>query len=435
MAAERQEARTAIGQRSSWLISPVCLGIMAVLALLAILAKTTVLASVLVFLLLVGACSRLWGERSLFRVHFSGSGEPSRVFPGDEMTMEWTVQNDKLLPLIWLELWLPLPASCPLWPKDDSDLHPYDDPIPEGEPYFQLVLSRRFAFLMAHQKLCWRAVWTARRRGLFSLSSLRICSGDGLGLAQTECRADSDTPPFAVYPAIQPVTVDPFLRNLWEASGDAKGYLEDPTIIKGNRAYQPSDPWKRINWRLAARGLPLAINLPETILPKSAHFIVDGESFGGPTPDSDGFEDALSLLASVLVGLEAAQVRCGLTLPKGRTTAPATYPCGSPTDELLYALAGYDFLPPAEPEGSSSDPPPAKPSRFDIAPALEACSAAGRCYYLVRDFSRLGGGLLERLETASLVLMPLHPEPAARGAAFDADLLPLERIRREVRHV
>ena len=435
MAAEREQGRTAIGLRSSWIVSTGLLWTFAALAVLAILARMGALASLLVFLLLIGLTSRLWGERALHRVLFSVRGEPARLFPGEETTLEWTVENDKFLPLIWLELSMPLPPSSPLWPEGDEDLRPFDEPQAEGSVFCAQEFSRRFAFLMSHQKLCWHAVWTAKRRGLFTHDRLRICSGDGLGLAQTERPAASGAPVIAVYPRVQNVSIEPFLRNLWEASGDAKGYLEDPTVIKGSRAYQPSDPWKRINWRLAARGLPLSVNLPETILPKSAHFIVDGESFGGGKPDAEGFEEALSILASVLVGLDGAQVRCGLTLPAGRAGRPRTLPCGTPVEELLFALAGYDFLPPGPPEGADNEPPPAKLSRFDLVPALEACAAAGRCYYLTRGLTKLGGRLLERLEPSSLVLMPMLPPDSARPSAFGADILPLPGLKREVRHV
>ena len=104
-------------------------------------------------------------------------------------------------------------------------------------------------------------------------------------------------------------------------------------------------------------------------------------------------------------------------------------------EELLFALAGYDFLPPGPPEGAGNEPPPAKPSRFDLVPALEACAAAGRCYYLTRSLTKLGGRLLERLEPSSLVLMPMMPPDSARSSAFGADILPLPTLKREVRHV
>lgn len=80
VAAEREQGRTAIGLRSSWIVSTGLLWTFAALAVLAILARMGALASLLVFLLLIGLTSRLWGERALHRVLFSVRGEPAPAF-------------------------------------------------------------------------------------------------------------------------------------------------------------------------------------------------------------------------------------------------------------------------------------------------------------------------------------------------------------------
>ena len=77
--------------------------------------------------------------------------------------------------------------------------------------------------------------------------------------------------------------------------------MEDLTVIRSTRNYMTTDSLKHINWRLAARGLPLSVNVYEDILPKNVHFLLDGESFGGNVPHWEELEETLSILASEFV--------------------------------------------------------------------------------------------------------------------------------------
>ena len=117
---------------------------------------------------------------------------------------------------------------------------------------------------MWHQTLEWDSCWTARRRGIYPLDHVLLRSGDGFGLTQIEKPYPVErSPVFVVYPRIVPVRTDLFLQNLWDAKSGAKGYFEDPNVIRGERAYQSTDPWKRINWRMAARKEELEVKLYE----------------------------------------------------------------------------------------------------------------------------------------------------------------------------
>ena len=198
---------------------------------------------------------------------------------------------------------------------------------------------------------------------------------------------------FAVYPALVEVRPDLFLRNLWNADTGTRGVMEDVTVIRSTRDYQTSDSLRRINWRLTARGLPLSVNVYEDILPKSVHFIFDGESFSGAHPRPEELEDALSILASELVRLEGAQVRCGLSLSAGRGgEAVNLFALSSTTEDLLCALAAYE---PAEPVrdtdgGQIVDQLP----DFDAAPLVRSARGVGRFYYIAYSTACLPGRAL-----------------------------------------
>jgi hypothetical protein len=257
-----------------------------------------------------------------------------------------------------------------------------------------------------------------------------LCSGDGFGLTQTERTLDGLRDRcVAVYPRMQPVRTELFLRTLWDASSAAAGCLEDPTMIRSTRDYLQTDHFKRINWRVTARQQRTIVNTYETILPRSAHFVLDGESFNGPVPAAEQLEDTLSILTSLLLRLEDAGVCCSLSLPRcaGGPPREIAGTAHTPLEEMLFALAGYELMELAQPE-NPEDPPYARPSEFWKG-ISGAWATAGRVYYLCFDSAHVNaGGLLTRLDAAKTVLLPYAPagEDARLGLSAAVGLCTLK---------
>jgi uncharacterized protein (DUF58 family) len=276
------------------------------------------------------------------------------------------------------------------------------------------------------QELVIRVPMRANRRGIYRLEDLRLYSGDGLGLTQTGMTVEGSGRVFAVYPRIVPVRTDLFIRTEWTSAGKQKGYLEDPTLVRGSRDYSPADSWKQINWRMAARGLPLAVNLPEMITPGSLHFILDGESFSGQDADPEGLELSLSILGSVLIRLEHTGLHCGLTLPLAGRGPAVTYPSGTAAGELLFALAAYEPRPFVLPPGGKQ---PARPvSVFETSAALAACRGSGRIYYLTRRLADADNILVRRLRNQAITVLPLEEPGRKETAFFNGRVVPLRSI-------
>ena len=405
-------AKRALGSWSSAFVTWGALAALGGGSLAAALLHQGALCAFLAVLFLFCLVSRLWGERSLQNVSVEASGAPSRIFPPGEVTLTFRIRNQKALPVLWLDLTEALSEDAPLFPSEASAvcrMSP-DRALAEGfsVPRDTVFLRKKFTFLLGWEELCWQSAWSARRRGIFSFSALRVRAGDGFGLTQTErFLTDVGARAVAVYPRVQSVNAGLFLQDLWDASSAARGYLEDPTVIKSTRPYARTDSFRQINWRLTARTQQTTVNTYETILPKSAFFLVDGESFNGPHPETEALEDALSILTSMLLKLSDAGVCCSLALPRGRTAPPQEF-VGSdstPLEELLFALAGYTLCaldPPAE--GSAE--PAARPSVFSDGRIL-SLPAAGRYYYLCSRLDRVDpGGLLSRLDPARTVVLP-----------------------------
>lgn len=401
--------------RSSTIVSLPVIGLSLLLCVLAAFFGQMWLASSLMFVFLFALIARIWAVLAARRIRVEVSAPTRGLFPDDELEFSITAHNDKFMPLVWLELFAPVsPSRC---------LEPEDTRVPDDWEFSALQAmgaateiagEKRFSFVLWYETVHTTMRWRALHRGIYSMENWRVRTGDGFGLTQLELPlAQEDVRLIAVYPRLVNVVPDMFLRNLWNSESGSRGVMEDPTVIRSTRDYQTTDSLKRINWRLAARGLPLTVNVYEDILPKSAHFIFDGDSFTGKVPHPEELEDALSILASLCVRLEQLDVRCGLSLPGSGASAAANLFAadGAVTEELLRAMAAYTLPEPVfdKESGEYVFPPPA----FDEAAVFEGARHAGRFYYIAYDTDALRDrSLLRSLGRESItVLTYLEPEP------------------------
>lgn len=398
--------------RSSFFVSlPVLIG-SPMLGALAAFFGLRPLAAALILLFLLSGVSRLWAFASADGLSVTVSDPVRGIFPGGEAVIDLEIHNGKLLPVVWLELFFPLSRRLCLVPEDSRKPEEWETAdLSELNASPELVGEKRVSPLLWYETLKISTRWTAARRGVYSMEGWRLRTGDGFGLAQLQRPLVRDgARQLVVYPRRIDVSPDLFLRNLWNADTGARGVMEDPTVIRSTRDYQAGDPVKHINWRLAARGLPLSVNVYEDILPKGVHFLFDGESFSGPGQHLAELEDALSILGSELIRLEG-KVGCGLSLPRGENCEPVNLFAPADTSQLLYALAAY--LPAPDKWDDDHEHILPQPPVFDMSPILRAARRVGRFYYIAYDAASLSGRtLLSRLDPAiTTVLTYLPSEP------------------------
>ena len=395
--------------------------------------RQPLIAGFCLFVFLICALSRLWGAFSIRKLSIAIEALSVRSFIGEEFDIRFSIQNDKLLPLIWLELLLPMPRRLCIMPDEgfeEAVLSAKESDCWEGG----MALKKRFSFIMGRESLEWRGRWVAKRRGVYHLDRLVLLSGDGFGLTQSQ-RVDTpvETPIIVVYPKVRPVDITHFLSAQWDSSGGNRGFMDDLTVMRGMRRYEAGDSWKQINWRMAARQQELSVKLYDTITPKAIHFIVDGESFCSPELGASGggaskcganavsaseygasgkgdceFEDALSLLASLMLRLTEAHVLCGLSLPRSKYLPHTDIAATADAVEILTALAGYDMLAERDEKRSlEAQRDVFLPSDFDYPALARAAHFAGRIYYIMRDAAGLRQkGLPQELDISKLVLLP-----------------------------
>jgi len=301
---------------SSILVAPIFIVIAFIVSLIADRAGLNMLSVFLFSLFAVGLTARIWGFNALRRVNISISGETVTMSVGDTTELTYTIENNKLLPLTWLELCFKAPENGCVAPDSGFSLHRFQEPEANAEGS-AAIFRRRIMFVMGYQSISWKTVWSARRRGVYEASKVSLRSGDGFGLSRSIQDIDTDCRIFVVWPKIIPVDTAPFFRNVWLGGAGRRGYVEDQTVLRGLRDYLPGDPWKRIDWRTAARSDELMVRNFETILPATVHFALDSASFSGISEDERELEDCISVLASLILELSAIGISCGLSLPRG----------------------------------------------------------------------------------------------------------------------
>ncbi|MCD8248676.1 MAG: DUF58 domain-containing protein [Lachnospiraceae bacterium] len=396
--------------RSSTLTSLPALALALILSAVCTLAGLGGAATALMLVFLLGGSARLWGELALRKLSLIVNCRQEGVFPGQSLTFEIRIHNDKLLPLAWMELSFPLPLDLCMTPEETRSPDDWEKSVLKEEGYSaELLGEKRLSLCLWYETLEFTSVWTAQHRGIYSISGWRLRTGDGFGMSQVEQAVNPDeVRQFAVYPALRSVTVEPFLRNLWNADTGTQGVMEDTTVIRSTREYQPGDQFRHINWRLSARCQPLSVNVYEDVLPRSIHFLLDGESFGGPEPHFEEMEETLSILASVLVGLAEVHVACGLSLCRG--TGPAMHrSIGEDIFPLLRMLAAWQPAPPLKDRENSRIL--RRTAEFDMQALLEESGRVGRFYYIVYDNSMLEHQpLLRRMNSTCLTLLTWKEE-------------------------
>jgi len=107
MAADRKR----IGFLSSLAASRGVILLCLALSLLANWAGLGSLGAFLFFLFLLGLAARVWGLAALRGVSAGVAAERALLSVGEEIALHYTVKNEKLLPLIWLELWQSVPPT------------------------------------------------------------------------------------------------------------------------------------------------------------------------------------------------------------------------------------------------------------------------------------------------------------------------------------
>lgn len=366
---------------------------------------------IIVFILCLVAF--LWGRFSLRKIELESAEEDCCGFPGQLLEVDSSLHNRKMLPLIWLDLSIPIGKKTCISPCAENGEE--EDSSPEKNKARELRST--FLWVMPHQKLLWKQRALAVHRGVCRVEEVKLHSGDGFGLCTQTKKISLPCPiRFVVYPKVEPVDVSLILNNMSEMESAKNGFYTDRTLLENTRDYREGDSFKNINWRLLARKDEVQVNEYEKLTMRRVCFMPDMFSFTHieeileenerreeRVTESEELENMFSLLASIIVKLHERGVLCSLVIPAiGDREEKLIIPENTQTQvmELLGALAEIEY--------------DAEPTRVPVDAVMIERHKLGQIYVLSKNLKRsiLSEDLMAAEEFSAISILsespPLH---------------------------
>jgi uncharacterized protein (DUF58 family) len=183
-----------------------------------------------------------WKRLALAKVIFQHRWRYRRGFPGEEITIKVTVENQKPLPLTWLRVTEPWPHQ--VFPEKDDEKRSYT--VEQNE------LASLYA-LRPKQRITRQLKLELGERGVYKIGPATLESGDPFGFFSTQ-REQGTVEEITVFPRLLPFS------NLGLRSNDPFGERSskrrlffDQNLPIGVRPYHPEDDFRRIHWSASAR--------------------------------------------------------------------------------------------------------------------------------------------------------------------------------------
>lgn len=190
---------------------------------------------------LVGLLRGLWVRFGLRGLTYERRLQATRAVVGEELPLELTVRNRKLLPIPWLAVDDLVSRAATV---AGHHLEPADVP--------------GFAYLRTTWTLGWfeRATRHVRivadRRGVYEFRGAQLQVAD-LFARELVTEERQDVARYLVIPRSLPVRSPAAASQLPGTARVRRGLFEDPAQFAGVRPFQPGDPLRRVHWRATAR--------------------------------------------------------------------------------------------------------------------------------------------------------------------------------------
>lgn len=286
------EARPVAGV--PWLFGVQGLGLLAFITAVAATFLATDVTYLAGALLLVGLGAHGWARLAFVRITYERKPSGRRAFRGDELMLDSTLSNPRILPLPWVEVWELLPAA--LQPEGQIERS-------HSQPDRRWV-SRGLA-VWPYQRLRWKRRLFCDRRGVYQLGPIHVRSGDPFGFFERE-RVYADKEEVMIYPRV--VTLRRLALSMHHPSLDAVSPVSpvtDPTRTATIRDYRPDDPRRMIHWPTTARRGSLQVRVLEPTTSLHVTMLLDVRGFTFGIYQGELLELTLSAIASIAVFLQS----------------------------------------------------------------------------------------------------------------------------------
>ena len=319
--------------------------------------------------LVLSIAARIW-ERFAFRsVTHSRSISRQRAFIGDTVEYSVSLDNDKVLPLIWVDIQDSFP--------DGLDLTGATMRGTGLEANRQHTITTS---LLPYQKATWKYSLTCSERGYHRIGPVRLRTGDIFGFSSAETRY-TKFDHLLVFPRVLDVEglVFPPEHPMGEIRGSKPIYFDTNRVV-GQRDYQARDPMKHIDWKATARARSLQTRVFEPVVSLNMLIVMNGATREHSWQGSNRrlFERTVTVAASVASLADRRGFSYGVV-----SNAVASYtgkwinvPIGaspsqlSMTLEALAMAAPYVVAPLSEVINSERDSLPAGATVLLVTPSL-----------------------------------------------------------------
>jgi uncharacterized protein (DUF58 family) len=288
----------------------------AILLLLSIITRQPIAFLAAIFILVLALVPEIWYRYALRDLLVQHQLNQKRAFFGDTITLSLRIENQKLLPLPWLEIEDEMPMQLPLLTgKATTSFKP------------NRVELASSCSLWAFQRLTRRYRIKCSGRGVYTFGPALVRSGDPFGWLACEERVDARAS-ILVYPLVAPIEafgLPP--RHPFGERVTPRRLLEDPLRVAGVRDYVLGDDPRRIHWKATARAGELRSKIYE---PSSQHrllILLDINTYAEPWMGLDADIQELTISAAASLAMWA--------LDEG-------YSVGLLANSLMMGLAGED---------------------------------------------------------------------------------------------
>ena len=303
----------------------------AALLFIGLVASQGILLVVGSLVIIVWLLAKFWDRFAFKKVSHARSVGRGRAFVGDSVEYSVTLTNNKLVPLIWVDIQDTFPRQLDLLGATvrGSGL--------EVDREHRITTS-----MLPYQQVTWKYNLRCLARGYHRIGPVRLRSGDIFGFTAAETRFDS-VEHILVYPRVIALNelIMPTEHPLGETHGRRPIY-QDPTRFFGLRDYQPRDPMKYIDWKATARRSILQTKVFEPVVSLNVLIALNATTgeFAWQGTNRRLFERAVTVAASVAnhcadLGYDFGLISNGVAVYSGKWLS---VPFGSSSSQLGLVL-------------------------------------------------------------------------------------------------
>lgn len=240
--------------------------------------------------LVTAGAAWLWARYSLKGVAISRTLSTDRLFPGEQLVMQVSVINRKLLPLAWLDIEDRIPERLRIVEQEA---------VPSGIPGMDVL--RITTATRWYERVSWRFHVTCTARGYYTFGPTILRSGDLFGFFTSREQLNQYSS-IMVFPMVVPlddIGIPP--RHLFGDLRIRRQMITDPSRTIGVRDYHPEDSFRHVHWNATARAQRLQTKVfePTTTVQFGVFLNLDTFEHYWEGIDYTKAENAISVAASL----------------------------------------------------------------------------------------------------------------------------------------